>query len=616
MTKQFSEDQFADELLDIVGDEVARMGDFQLLRRGPSKDLFLTLRALFVDAHQLRYELITSEQLLLTLLGNHQAAGALEACGANLDELRGELGQYIIENTPRIVPPSKAVPRRALSFKHVIETAAKEAEDARLPSSPELSPIDGLTCARVLVAFLDAPSSYAASCLRSQKITREDIVKHLSGGMRKHPWMKHPVFKTAMQSQGASMNDHVKPSDQIRNNPLSAVVVANRSGGKSVMLASMFGTMQEQSRNRYPFHLFVEHAAQRNALYSKYRSLTEQVWLPATQNHDFEDITFTVRVDTPDSQTHPVCEFNYIDYAGGFTGGEASETDPNYLRFREKAKHADAIIGMLDGEHIRTYLSRDSTPAQKKSAFVRMEQDVYRVISFIKTYKTVDRRELAVQLIVSKWDEFEHCGISLDEVIAALHQTDGFTDFVEHLRKKTNALLRLIPISSVGRDATTMVRSDESVRFNLVEGQRLKPHNVEALLSFLLHARIKNLYTKTLQAKSDTESRSTAVTPEFTWFEEISPVVATIAHGLNDWFGRLFRSQDIDRVITSGRAAKEAEARERERRLTEEKERALAAIKKDEDAFSLALEVFIGIQRTLEKDYPADMLDKPRRGLT
>src|SRR2546426_7277000 len=67
-----------------------------------AQELEVSLHMAFVEARQKRHEFITVEHLLLALLDNPTAAEVLRACGANMDELRKNLTQHIVEQTPRI----------------------------------------------------------------------------------------------------------------------------------------------------------------------------------------------------------------------------------------------------------------------------------------------------------------------------------------------------------------------------------------------------------------------------------------------------------------------------------------------------------------------------------
>ncbi|MFP6815856.1 MAG: Clp protease N-terminal domain-containing protein, partial [Pseudomonadales bacterium] len=67
-----------------------------------SKDLEVTLNEAFREAKAKRHEFMTVEHLLLALLDNNVALDVLEKIGADVDQLRGELKDYIETTTPLI----------------------------------------------------------------------------------------------------------------------------------------------------------------------------------------------------------------------------------------------------------------------------------------------------------------------------------------------------------------------------------------------------------------------------------------------------------------------------------------------------------------------------------
>ncbi|MDH4216541.1 MAG: hypothetical protein OEV23_06565, partial [Gallionella sp.] len=65
-----------------------------------AQELEVSLHLAFVEARQKRHEFITVEHLLLTMLDNASAAQVLRGCGADLNELRQVLTEFITANTP------------------------------------------------------------------------------------------------------------------------------------------------------------------------------------------------------------------------------------------------------------------------------------------------------------------------------------------------------------------------------------------------------------------------------------------------------------------------------------------------------------------------------------
>ncbi|MDB2448903.1 hypothetical protein N9W78_01270, partial [bacterium] len=67
-----------------------------------SKDLELTLNNAFKEARSKRHEFMTVEHLLLALLDNNAAAEVLNACAADIAQLRRDLTEFIDSTTPLI----------------------------------------------------------------------------------------------------------------------------------------------------------------------------------------------------------------------------------------------------------------------------------------------------------------------------------------------------------------------------------------------------------------------------------------------------------------------------------------------------------------------------------
>ena len=67
-----------------------------------SRELELTLNFAFKDARRKKHELISVEHLLFALLENASAIEVLKACGANMNELKETLGEFVESSTPKL----------------------------------------------------------------------------------------------------------------------------------------------------------------------------------------------------------------------------------------------------------------------------------------------------------------------------------------------------------------------------------------------------------------------------------------------------------------------------------------------------------------------------------
>ncbi len=141
-----------------------------------SKDLELTLNLAFKEAQEKKHEFITVEHLLLALLDNAAAAEVLRACGANLEELRRELTEFIDSNTPELAVEDIRDVQPTLGFQRVMQRTLFHVQAAGK---------DEATGANVLVAIFNEQESQAVYFLGKQNVTRFDVVNYIAHGISK-----------------------------------------------------------------------------------------------------------------------------------------------------------------------------------------------------------------------------------------------------------------------------------------------------------------------------------------------------------------------------------------------------------------------------------------------
>ncbi len=141
-----------------------------------SKELEFTLNLAFKEAQEKKHEFITVEHLLLALLDNPAAADVLRACGANMDELRSELTQFIDSNTPELATEDIRDVQPTLGFQRVMQRTLFHVQAAGK---------DEATGANVLVAIFNEQESQAVYFLGKQNISRFDVVNYIAHGISK-----------------------------------------------------------------------------------------------------------------------------------------------------------------------------------------------------------------------------------------------------------------------------------------------------------------------------------------------------------------------------------------------------------------------------------------------
>jgi ATP-dependent Clp protease ATP-binding subunit ClpA len=140
------------------------------------KELEFTLNLAYKETRDKKHEFMTVEHLLLALLDNPEAAAVLQACGASLESLRGELRRFLDETTPVLAPNDERETQPTLGFQRVMQRAVFHVQTSGKKE---------VTGANVLVAIFSEPDSQAVYFLNKQGVTRLDIVNYISHGISK-----------------------------------------------------------------------------------------------------------------------------------------------------------------------------------------------------------------------------------------------------------------------------------------------------------------------------------------------------------------------------------------------------------------------------------------------
>ena len=176
-----------------------------------AQELEVTLHMAFVDARASRHEFITVEHLLCALLDNATAADVLKACAVNIDDLKGNLKNFINDNTP-IVPGSEEVDTQpTLGFQRVIQRAIMHVQS----TSNGKKEVNG---ANVLVAIFGEKDSHAVYYLQQQGVTRLDIVNYISHGIRKDQVESPKTNESSAESEESGAASKDSPLEQYTQN--------------------------------------------------------------------------------------------------------------------------------------------------------------------------------------------------------------------------------------------------------------------------------------------------------------------------------------------------------------------------------------------------------------
>jgi ATP-dependent Clp protease ATP-binding subunit ClpA len=148
-----------------------------------AQELEISLHLAFVEARQKRFQFITVEHLLLAMLDNSSAAHVLRACGADIEELRAVLSDFINTHTPVVPGNGEVDTQPTVGFQRVIQRAILHVQ------SSNKKEVSG---ANILVALFNEKDSHAVFFLNQRAITRLDVTNYIAHGIDKSTQSNNP----------------------------------------------------------------------------------------------------------------------------------------------------------------------------------------------------------------------------------------------------------------------------------------------------------------------------------------------------------------------------------------------------------------------------------------
>ena len=285
------------------------------------------------------------------------------------------------------------------------------------------------------------------------------------------------------------------------------IITLGASGaGKTVFLASLFKRFSISGDEG--IYLEVPNGQQKklNQIYTQVARMKS--W-PQGTTKQVTEWCFTCFVKTQNLDKYPVCQFTYIDYAGGLlTEPDEDEEESEFeYDFREKISHADAIIVLIDGLQLLKFLEADfdyEDPGVEKWLF----SDLPGTLILLNQSK----KDTPVHFVVTKWDLLEE-DYFLSNVRKCLQKSSEEFNKIVNMRVRANCPVRLIPISSVGQEFVTM-QSNGSMKKNLPNIP--KPFQLEIPLSYVLIDRARAAYNK-IQKEGQRIEKSRDYKLSFIW---------------------------------------------------------------------------------------------------
>jgi ATP-dependent Clp protease ATP-binding subunit ClpA len=141
-----------------------------------SKALEATLGAAYREALNRRHEYMYVEHLLFALLDDPDGRDILQHCGGDLDVMRTGLEDYLADNLEALPESDDSGPAQSVAFERVLQRGLAHVH---------FSGKEELEAGDVLAAMVEEDDSHAAYYLRSQGISRLDILNFVSHGVSK-----------------------------------------------------------------------------------------------------------------------------------------------------------------------------------------------------------------------------------------------------------------------------------------------------------------------------------------------------------------------------------------------------------------------------------------------
>ncbi len=141
-----------------------------------SKDLEKTLSFAVQLAHDARHEFVTTEHLLLALLDNNSALMVLQACLADIEQLRADLSLHLADNIESLGQDIDLKTQPSIAFQRVLQRAIVHVQGSGKTE------VEG---ENVLIALFSERDSFSVYYLDKQGVTRYDAVSYISHGITK-----------------------------------------------------------------------------------------------------------------------------------------------------------------------------------------------------------------------------------------------------------------------------------------------------------------------------------------------------------------------------------------------------------------------------------------------
>ena len=157
-----------------------------------NRELELTFSAAIKEAKQRRHEFFTLEHILYAILHDVTGRRILYQCGADVDKLKERLEKYFDERSEKLPEGVEQDPIQTLGVQRVLQRALMHVQGA------EKKEVDA---GDILAAMFFEENSYAVYFLKSEGVSRLDVLSYISHGVSKISEPEEGDFQPAASDQ-------------------------------------------------------------------------------------------------------------------------------------------------------------------------------------------------------------------------------------------------------------------------------------------------------------------------------------------------------------------------------------------------------------------------------
>ncbi|MCC6490778.1 MAG: AAA family ATPase, partial [Candidatus Hydrogenedentes bacterium] len=174
-----------------------------------SKSLERSLGAALTEARNRRHEYLCVEHLLYALLDDVYGCEILVNCGGNINNMRKALEEFFETELQRVPTGRDHVPQQTLGFERLMQRAIAH---VHYSGKKEVDAGD------ILAAIFDEKNAHATYFLRTEGITRLDVLNYISHGISK--------FLTEPETVESENEPEGDEAPHPRQNPLDAFTIS------------------------------------------------------------------------------------------------------------------------------------------------------------------------------------------------------------------------------------------------------------------------------------------------------------------------------------------------------------------------------------------------------